>query len=339
VEPVAQRVSCATAQDGGSPEVLRHDNLSAATHELKRSGGRALTDRFRGVLEDYGLRSTRIRPGEAHENGVAERANDLVKREMAQALLLRGSREFDDLEHYRAFAEEVIARRCNRLRAEKLAEERQHLRCLPPAPVPIYTTHRPTVRRWSTIRVSGRTYSVPSRLIGHQVEVRQYADVVEVSYRDQKVGTMPRLRGENAAHIDYHHIIWSLVRKPGAFARYRFREELFPTITFRRAYDQLRASRGDRADVEYVRILHLAASTRAQNLAPLPPGRAGGPYPDPVRPAVCRRPHRQRHRAPNRDRTSQLTRAIEALCAELNRAQVSFPGTRLRLCYAIAGPR
>jgi transposase len=33
------------------------------------------------------------------------------------------------------------------------------------------------------------------------------------------------------------------------------------------------------------------------------------------------------------------TRAIEALCADLNRAQVSFPGTRLRLCYAIAGPR
>jgi hypothetical protein len=105
------------------------EGLSAATHELKRSGGRALTDRFRGVLEHYGLRSTRIRPGEAHENGVAERANDLVKRELAQALLLRGSREFDDLEHYRAFAEEVIARRRNRLRAGKLAEERQHLRC------------------------------------------------------------------------------------------------------------------------------------------------------------------------------------------------------------------
>ncbi|MFL6198637.1 MAG: hypothetical protein ACJ76J_05650 [Thermoanaerobaculia bacterium] len=72
---------------------------------------------------------------------------------------------------------------------------------------------------------------------------------------------MPRLRGESETRIDYRHIIWSLVRKPGAFARYRFREELFPTITFRRAYDHLRAARGDRAEVEYVRILHLAAST------------------------------------------------------------------------------
>jgi hypothetical protein len=51
------------------------------------------------------------------------------------------------------------------------------------------------------------------------------------------------------------------VRKPGAFAAYRYREDLFPSLTFRRCYDALRVGRGDRADVEYVRILHLAAST------------------------------------------------------------------------------
>ncbi|HEY8945691.1 MAG TPA: IS21 family transposase, partial [Polyangiaceae bacterium] len=61
--------------------------------------------------------------------------------------------------------------------------------------------------------------------------------------------------------IDYRHVIWSLARKPGAFARYRYREELFPTLTFRFAYDALVEARGERADIEYVRILHLAAST------------------------------------------------------------------------------
>jgi transposase len=246
---------------GGVPEVLRHDNLSAATHELKRSGGRALTERFRGVLEHYGLRSTRIRPGESHENGVAERANDLVKRELAQALVLRGSRDFDDLDQYQVFIREAIQRHFNRFLAEKFDKERAHLRPLPSSAVPIYTTYHPTVRRWSTIRVGSRAYSVPSRLIGRAVEVRQYPDFLEVYYRDQKIETMPRLRGDSEARIDYRHIIWSLVRKPGAFARYRFREELFPTITFRQAYDRLRDSRGDRAEVEYVRILHLAAST------------------------------------------------------------------------------
>ena len=72
---------------------------------------------------------------------------------------------------------------------------------------------------------------------------------------------MPRIRGDRHHQIDYRHVIWSLVRKPAAFARYRFREELFPSLVFRRAYDALVDARGERADVEYVRILHLAAST------------------------------------------------------------------------------
>jgi hypothetical protein len=72
---------------------------------------------------------------------------------------------------------------------------------------------------------------------------------------------MPRLRGERDHRIDYRHIIGSLVRKPGAFARYRYREELFPSLTFRQAYDALCVTHGERADVEYVRLLHLAATT------------------------------------------------------------------------------
>ena len=42
--------------------------------------------------------------------------------------------------------------------------------------------------------------------------------------------------------------------------RYRFREQLFPTLHFRLTYDALKEWRGERADVEYVRILHLAAT-------------------------------------------------------------------------------
>ena len=117
------------------------------------------------------------------------------------------------------------------------------------------------VRKWSTIRVGGRIYSVPSRLIGHTVEARQHPSTVEVRYGGQLLCTMPRLRGAADHRIDYRHIIGSLVRKPGAFARYRFREELFPSLTFRAAYDALGRTHGERADVEYVRLLHLAATT------------------------------------------------------------------------------
>jgi len=245
----------------GAPGIVRHDNLSAATHELKRSGGRALTTRFRGVVDHYDMRSTRIYPGKSHENGVAEKSNDLVKRALAQALVLRQSHDFDSVVQYQRFIDEVLERVFNEPIAERLAMERLHLKALPSAPVPSYTTYSPKVRSWSTLRIGNRTYSVPSRLIGHQVRVLQHANYLEVYYRDRLVETMPRLRGDQDVRIDYRHVIRSLVRKPGAFARYRYREELFPTLVFRRGYDALRRWRGERADVEYVRILHLAAST------------------------------------------------------------------------------
>jgi hypothetical protein len=95
--------------------------------------------------------------------------------------------------------------------------------------------------------------------MGHTVEARVYADVVEVRYHDQIIQTMPRLRKEDEHKIDYRHVIGWLVRKPGAFARYRYREDLFPSVTFRRAYDRLQETHGDRADIEYLRLLRLAA--------------------------------------------------------------------------------
>ena len=245
---------------GGVPEVLRSDNLSAATHELKATRGRGLTTRFSGVLEHYGLRSTRIQPGESHENGIVEQRHCRSKSALAQALILRGSADFATEAEYRTFVAAVVAKQ-NREVSAKFDEEKKHLRALPAAPVPNYTNVPSKVRKWSTIRVGRRTYSVPSRLIGHDVDVRLHADVVEVRYDGRLVLTMPRLRGHNDHRIDYRHVIWSLVKKPGAFARYRYREDLFPSLTFRRAYDSLVARRGDRADVEYVRILHLAAET------------------------------------------------------------------------------
>jgi len=260
-EALVSGVQGAVWKLGGVTAVLRSDNLSAATHELKRSGGRALTQRFKAVLDHYGMESTRIRPGKSHENGIAEKANDLVKSAIAQALVLRGSKDFTSVDAYLDFVREVIERTHNRHVTDRLVAEKRLLKPLPSSRIPSYTIHRPKVRRWSTIRVAGRTYSVPSRLKGHEVEVRLHPDVLEVRYNDRVVETMPRLRGERDHRIDYRHVIWSLVRKPGAFARYRFREDLFPTMTFRLAYDALRRYRGQRADVEYVRVLHLAAST------------------------------------------------------------------------------
>jgi len=245
---------------GGVPGNLRSDNLSAATHELKE-GGRGLNKRFRGVLDHYGMKSSRIRPGKANENGVVEKSHDTTKTLIKQALQLRGSQDFESAQQYILFVREVMHRRCNCHIADRLLEEKLHLQQLPPSRVPDYTIHEPVVRKWSTIRFSERTYSVPSRLIGRKVKVHQHPNTIEVYYKGALTDAFPRLRGKQQHRIDYRHVIWSLVRKPGAFARYRYREELFPTIVFRKTYDAIVAWKGERADIEYLRILHLAAST------------------------------------------------------------------------------
>jgi hypothetical protein len=102
---------------------------------------------------------------------------------------------------------------------------------------------------------------VPARLIGTAVLVRIRSETLEVYRGTAHLLTMPRLLGHGQHRIDYRHVIWSLVRKPGAFAQYRYRDDLYPSLSFRRAYDALCASRPQGADREYVRLLHLAAST------------------------------------------------------------------------------
>jgi hypothetical protein len=103
---------------------------------------------------------------------------------------------------------------------------------------------------------------VPSRLIGECVKVRVFEDHIVVRYNDKDQLACERIRGHGQCRIDYRHVIWSLVRKPGGFARYVYREELFPSLTFRRAYDGIHTPHaGLQGDLEYLRILHLAAST------------------------------------------------------------------------------
>ncbi|MDA1142067.1 MAG: IS21 family transposase, partial [Planctomycetota bacterium] len=115
------------------------------------------------------------------------------------------------------------------------------------------------VGRGSIIHVLNNTYSVPSRLIGEKVQVRVHADNLEVWFGQKHVETIPRLQGRQHHHINYRHIIHWLVRKPGAFQNYRYREALFPSSHFRMTYDWLRQRRPATADKEYLRILELAA--------------------------------------------------------------------------------
>lgn len=250
---------CAVEKLGRVPKFHRTDNLSAATHDLP-GGGREFNERYRGAMGHYGVIPSRNTPGRAHENGDVEQAHHRFKRAVEQALLLRGSRDFERRAAYEAFLGQIFAGR-NRPRVARLGEELSAMNELPPMRIEDFRRERVRVSRNATIMAASNHYSVSSRLIGEWVDLRIRAESIEVWHGEWLVAEIERLRGTGQARIDYRHIIWSLVSKPGAFARYRFREALFPTLTFRRAYDALVERCGARADVEYVRILHLAAST------------------------------------------------------------------------------
>jgi transposase len=248
----------AVGELGRVPYKHRTDNLSAATHDLK-DGRRAFNERYLGAMAHYGVEADRNTPGRAHENGSVEQAHHRFKRAVEQALLMRGTREFADRASYEAFLREIFTARNKR--RPSLGDDLRGMKELPPMRIEDFRRERVMVTRFSTIRAAENTYSVSSRLIGEMVDLRLYAETIEVWHGERLMATMERQRGRGNVAIDYRHVIWSLVRKPGAFARYRYREALFPTLTFRRAYDALMDRVGNGADLEYVRILHLAAST------------------------------------------------------------------------------
>ncbi|MBV9914069.1 MAG: IS21 family transposase [Sinobacteraceae bacterium] len=245
---------------GGVPRQHRTDHLSAAIAPLDAEGRAQAKRRYQLLMAHYGLEPTTNNLGVAHENGDVEQEHRQFKRAVDQALRARGSREFADRAAYARFLQNLVKQR-NLRRQARWLEERDALRPLPSAPLDLCRELRATVSRFSTIQVLRNTYSVPSRLIGTTLLVRVRSETLQVYRGTTPLLTMPRLLGTGQHRIDYRHVIWSLVRKPGAFAHYRYRDDLFPSLVFRRAYDALRAHVPERADRHYVRLLHLAAST------------------------------------------------------------------------------
>lgn len=180
---------------------------------------------------------------------------------------------------YEAFLRQLFAQ-LNVGRQPRLAEELPVLRPLPEQRIDACKRINVRVDSGSTIHIARNTYSVASRLIGEWVEARLYADHIEVWYAQRQVERLPRLRGRGNHRIDYRHIIDWLVRKPGAFADYCYRDDLFPSSRFRLVYDRLVEQQPERAAKEYLRILYLAARESEAGVEIILEQllRAGGPW-------------------------------------------------------------
>ncbi len=228
---------------GGVPEEHRTDSLTAAynnhtEHEL-------LTRRYEGLCLHYGMRPSRNNLGVSHENGSIESRQGTLKRTMEQALLLRGHRDFADLDAYRRFVAEVFGRLNARV-AGKFNEERRTLRALPSRRSSDYEEVDARVTKYGTMTVKKVLYTAPSRLVGHRLKVRIYSEKLECWLGN--VCVLELLRGQpdpvsgRGKVVDYRHLLPALKRKPGALARSVLRDALFPRTEYRLMWAWLRDS-------------------------------------------------------------------------------------------------
>ena len=226
---------------GGVPEEHRTDSLSAAFNNLAEQ--EELTRRYRGLCEHYGVRASRNNPGESHENGAIESRQGSLKRALEQALLLRGTREFADLPAYEQFLAETV-RRLNVRCAHAWEIERARLKPLPARRTVDFEEIDARVSKFGVFSAKSALYSVPSRLAGHRLKVRLYSAHLEAWLGGVKVFECERLyasaRNRHPKRVDWRHMLPSLKRKPGAFARWVLRDAMFPRSEYAQAWQRIR---------------------------------------------------------------------------------------------------
>lgn len=227
---------------GGAPHDHRSDSLSAAFRNLTVDDREDLTHRYEELCAHYHMKPTRNNKGIAHENGSIESVHGHIKAAIRDALLMRASNDFDDLAAYRAFVDEIVGRR-NAHNLKRIEAERPHLQELPQRRTTDFEEVVVRVMRTGGFTLRKVFYSVPSRLIGHQLRVRLFDDRLDVFVGGTYLLTLSRGRGHpDGRHnqvVNYRHVIHSLRQKPMALMRLVYRDQLFPRLEYRRAFELL----------------------------------------------------------------------------------------------------
>lgn len=242
----------------------RTDNLTAATQAM--GSEREFTQRWQQFMAHYGITPTTNNVGVSHENGSIEKSHDTLKDAIEQSLLIRGYRDFPSEKAYVVWLEELVKGR-NIYRSERLAIEVKQLSELPNKRWHSPDVIQARVSSASIVQLLGQPYSVPSRLIHYTLKAYIYPDEIRLFYGKKAIQVMPRVYNETHLGINYRHLIDGLVRKPGAFANYRYQEAFFPRLCFRQAYDALRQRCPATADKCYLKVLQLCKIQSEQEVA------------------------------------------------------------------------
>ena len=210
-ESLSEGLQNALRKLGGVPKTHRTDRLSTAVQKTEHP--EEFTQRYAALLGHYGLEGRKTRAGHPNEFGDVEQRHWRFKKALEQALMLRGSRDFAGRAQYGQFVR-ALFEQLNAGRKDRLGQELPVLRRLPASRLEACKRARAQVGPSSTIRVSHNVYSVHSRLIGETLEVRVYADYLELWHGQRRIETLPRLRGERKHHIQYRHVLINLLIAP-----------------------------------------------------------------------------------------------------------------------------
>jgi hypothetical protein len=195
---------------GGVPAQHRSDSLSVAFRNLDADAQQDLTLRYQDLMRHYAMEPSRNNRGGAHENGSIESAHGHLKRALEDALLLRASRDFCDLDAYRAFVDEIVGRR-NANNRKRIAVERPALGALPQRRTADFEEKLLTVTSSGGFILRRVFYTVPSRLIGHRLRVHIHDDRLECFLGATSVATLRRgqpVSESKGGHVvDYRHVI------------------------------------------------------------------------------------------------------------------------------------
>ena len=247
---------------GGAPREHRSDSLSAAFRNLDRDAREDLTSRYDALCAHYRMEPTRNNRGVAHENGGIESAHGHLKHSIRDALLMRGTMDFEDLGAYRSFIDEIIGRK-NARNIKRIDAERTVLQALPDTRTADYEEELVYVTSSGGFVLRKVFYTVPSRLIRHRLRSRLYDDRVELFVGGTRVLSLVRGRpGRDGKHghvVDYHHVIHALRRKPMALLNLVYRDQLWPREAYRHMFDCLCDRQSDRSACKLmVELLSLA---------------------------------------------------------------------------------
>ncbi len=247
---LAEGLQAAPWQPGGAPREHRAGYLSAGFRNHRKEDAGDMTGCCRLLCGYYRMKPCPGSRGMAREMGAIESAHGHPEREIGDALMIRGSREFADEGEYRNFIAGT-AMRCNARRAAPIRAEREQLHRLPNMRTSDHEETSVTVTSASGFILKRVFYTVPSRLIGHRLGVRIHDDRLALCPGTVHQLTVPRKRKgppAKAVHVANHrHVIHSPKTGPMALTGLVCSGELFPRQAFRRCFEMAMKAEGERA--------------------------------------------------------------------------------------------